>query len=305
MVSMRQLATPPGFTPAGYGLLSVAEFALDADIDGHWRNGVEYQPAFCGDALTTVAECVTGGVAKPAAAQGVTSRGADPFAVYAWLDCSPVGYTPEQWRQRTIDALLNNEARVVERVFATGTVTGGGPVYPHLASDTAVDDGTGLGPPISLQTAASVIVTGAVDVVEAVGALEGALGGCYGGTPVLHVPRSALAHLAAEHQVMRDGPRLRTIGGSLVAAGAGYPGTAPDGSQPADGVVWFYATGAVKVWRGQVETTGANPADYIGRAKNDTVLVAERVYVIGWDCCHYAIPVRLGGAATGDVGSPV
>jgi hypothetical protein len=40
----------------------------------------------------------------------------------------------------------------------------------------------------------------------------------------------------------------------------------------------------------------------LDRARNDVVLVAERTYVIGWDCCHFAVPVRLGGIPTGAVG---
>jgi hypothetical protein len=303
MVSIRRAATPPTFTPAGFGLLSVAEPAPDAE-DTHWRNGIQFQPTYCGSALNTATICVTGGISKPALSNDWPTRGADPFAVYGWLDCSPVGYTAEQWRDLTIAALTDNEAAAVERVFWTGSVIGGS-VSPHLAANTAIDEGTpGVTQVVNLQTAASVIVTGAVDVVEALGLLEGAMAGCYGGTPTIHVPRRAVANLDAWGLLTRDGPRLRTKAGSLVAAGLGYPGTAPDGSTPAAGVMWFYATGAVKYWRSGVELTGRNPADWVGRAKNDQVLVAERTYVIGWDCCHFAVPVQLGGDVTGAVGTP-
>jgi hypothetical protein len=302
MVSMRRAAEPPVFTPAGYGLLSVAEPASDA-ADTHWRNGVQFQPTYCGVALDTAAVCVTGGVSKSALPNGIPIRGADPFGVYAWLDCSPVGYSPDQWRDMTTRALTNNEAAKVERVFWTGAVQGG-TVYPHLAANTAVSEGTsGVGQVVSLQTAASVVVTGAVDVVEAVGLLEGAMAGCYGGTPVIHVPRKAVAMLAAWGLVVRDGPRLRTPAGSLLAAGLGYPGTGPDGTDPAAGTGWLYATGAVKYWRSPVELTGQNPADWVGRAKNDQTLIAERTYVVGWDCCHFAVPVSLGGDITGTPGT--
>jgi hypothetical protein len=302
MVSVRRAATPPVFTPAGYGLLSVAEAASD-DTDLHWRNGVQYQPRYCGTVLNTASVCVTGGIAKQALPNGIPIRGADPFTVYAWLDCSPIGYTPAEWRALTTEALVNNEAAAVEAVVATGAVTGG-TVYPHLAANAAVSEGTaGLGQQVTLQTAASVIVTGAVDVVEAVGLLEGTMASCYGGVPTLHVPRKAVAHLAAWGLIQRDGPRLRTLAGSLVAAGLGYPGTAPDGSTPASGTSWFYATGAVKVWRSPVELTGSNPADWVGRARNDQTLIAERTYVVGWDCCHVAVPVALGGIITGTAGA--
>lgn len=300
---LRRPAQPPAVTPAGYGLLSVAQ-AADDTADQHWRNGVQFQPAYCGLALDTAAVCVTGGPTKTPLPNGVTIRGADPFGVYAWLDCSPIGFTPQQWRDMTTTALVNNEAARVEEVFWTGSVVGG-TVYPHLAANTVVTEATGgLGQSISLQTAASVIVTGAVDIVEAVGRLEGAMAGCYGGVPVLHIPRAGLAHMSAEGLLVRDGPRLRTYAGSLVAGGLGYPGTGPDGTAPADGTVWMYATGAVRYWRSEIELTGRNPAEWVGRARDDQTLIAERVWVVGWDCCHYAIPVRLGGAITGTVASP-
>lgn len=303
MVSIRKMVDPPVFTLAPSGLLAVAEVVTD-DPDPHWRNGVQFQPAFCGTALTTTAVCVTGGVNKPAAADGLVTRGADPFAIHAWLNCSPVGYTAQAWREATVAALVNNEARAVEQVFTTGVVTGSGPIYPHLAANTRVDDTAGVGQVVNLQTAASVVVTGAgVDIVEGVGLLEQAIGGCYGGTPVLHVPLTAVSAMAAWGLVVRDGPRLRTPSGALVAAGAGYTGIGPDGSTPAVGTAWLYATGAVKVWRSSVELTGRNPAEWIGRATNDQVLIAERTYVIGWDCCHFAVLVQFGGDVTGTVGA--
>ena len=300
MVSIRRMAAPPVFTPAGYGLLSVAEPADDTDL--HWRNGVQFEPAHCGPALNMASVCVTGGAEKDPLDDAVPIRGADPFTVYAWLDCSPIGWTPQQWRDMTVEALRNNEPAAVEAVFWTGAVAGA-TIYPHLAADTAVNE-TGVGPAVNLQTAASVIVTGAVDIVEAVGALEGAMAGCYGGTPTLHMTRETAAHADQYGLLRRQGAQLTTLLGSKVAAGLGYPGTAPDGTDPADGVAWMYATGAVKYWRSPVETTGRSPAEWIGRATNDQVLIAERTYVIGWDCCHFAIPVALGGAITGTAGEP-
>jgi len=299
MVSLRTTAEPPAFTPGSrYGLLSVAEPADDGGA--HWRNGVQFTPRLCGTALTTGSVCVTAGAVKPATADGIPTRGADPFAVYAWVDCSPVGYTPEAWRRITTEALLSNESYAVERVFATGVVAGG-TVYPHLAADTDVYEGDLQ--TVQLQTAATIAVTGGgVDIVEAVGILEARMGACYGGIPVLHAPLEAVAHLANKNLLVRDGPRLRTFAGSYIAAGRGYPGTAPDGSTPPAGVRWLYATGAVKVWRSGIELTGTNPAEWIGRARNDQVLIAERTYVIGWDCCHFAVPAVLGGDITGTPG---
>jgi hypothetical protein len=314
VVSIRRPAQPPAFTPAPYGLLSVAQPADDA-AEPHWRNGVEFQPLYCGPANNTVpANCsdmevrLTFGLGEKNASyqkypldERWPPRGADPFAVYGWLDCPPAGYSPDEWRALTTSALLNNEQAAVEATFWTGlTPAGPGSLYPHLAANTEVVEGVaGVNEQVLVQTAATVLVTGAVDVVEAMGRLEGAMAGCYGGTPTVHVPRRSVAHMDAWGLVVRDGDRLRSKAGSLVAAGLGYPGTGPDGQQPADPVVWWYATGAVKYWRGPVEYTGRNPAEWVGRATNDQVLIAERAWVLGWDCCHFAVPVYLGGDITG------
>jgi hypothetical protein len=51
----------------------------------------------------------------------------------------------------------------------------------------------------------------------------------------------------------------------------------------------------VTVRRSPVKRPGTRPADFVGRAKNDTVYVAERTYVLDWDCCHLAAQVSLPG----------
>jgi hypothetical protein len=62
--------------------------------------------------------------------------------------------------------------------------------------------------------------------------------------------------------------------------------------------VWLHATGAVKVWRSEIEWT-STPAEAIDKAINQTVLVAEHTYVPAWDCCHFAVPVLLFRSAHG------
>ena len=52
--------------------------------------------------------------------------------------------------------------------------------------------------------------------------------------------------------LVKSGVTLRTWNGNLVAAGAGYPGTAPDGSDPAAGTSWIYGTGPVFIYRSDV-----------------------------------------------------
>jgi hypothetical protein len=279
----------PAFTPRPYGLLSVAQVIDEVDV--HWENGILTQPEACEPAAMTVGPCPS-----PPADKVPTStipvRCADPFTVYADISCSPIGVGGnglDGYRDRVVAALTNGEARRVENVFWTGGA--GAVVSPHLAANTPI---TGSG--CVLQTAATVIgpVTGTgVSPCEAVGLLEGALGGCYGGLGVLHIPLWTLSMLVTNYALFKDGPRFRTAAGTPVAVGAGYPGTGADGSAPPAGSAWFYVTGAVQVRRSPIIVPATAP-ESLNRAKNTMVMVAERTYEIDWDCCHFAVLADVG-----------
>jgi hypothetical protein len=273
--------------------------------DRHWKNGVIHQPDACEPALSTLNPCpAVTGLGKSPSATGIGTNGASPFTIYAWIDCGPVAQAPAEADRRVRAALDRGAPRAVELVFWTGSVstTGAPEISPHLAADSEVLD---VGDRATVQLAASPVTTGSttVDVVEAIGLLEEGLGDCYGGVGVIHVPRTALAHLAAEGLIERDGSQLKTIGGNLIAAGAGYPGTGPSGADPAVGHEWFYATGAVDMYEGNIVMTSSY-AEAVDRANNSLVLIAERTYVLTWDCCLFAANVRLGGSDTGTVLSP-
>ena len=287
----------PTYTPLPYGLLSVASGQTEG-AGSHWEAGIEYQPDTCAMAGVTTDNCLVS-ITKAPTVTGIGARGSNPFTVYAEIQCGPIG-SYDEMAARTTTALTNGEGRAIERVFWTG-VAGGETIHPHLAHDAQVLDSSGV-VPIVLQTAASVLTTGAsIDVTEAVGSLEGALSECYGGEGVLHVPRSAVAHLAANGLVYRDGQRLRTFGGNLVAAYTSNDCEGPTGADPAAGQAWFYATGAVDVRRGPISYSSALP-EALNRSENTLAYIAERTVVFTWDCCHFATQVTLGGTITGGAG---
>jgi hypothetical protein len=270
-------------------LLSVATLP-STEGDPHWQAGVEYQPDVCDPAGVTTDGCPLGTIiTKAPNVTGMQARGSDPFTVYADIQCSPVG-SIDEYQARTDAALTNGEARAVESVFWTGTA-GAETIRPHLAEDTAVFDSRG----ILMQTAATVVTTGA-DIVEAMGLLEGELAECYGGVGVIHVPFTALAHLAANTLVVREGDQLRTtLGGTLVAAYSSNNRQGPTGADPAAGQAWLYGTGAITVRRGQIVHTSAL-AEALDRSENTMVYIAERTYVISVDCdCHLAAQASLLG----------
>ena len=280
---------PTVFTPLPGGLWDSVQSPGPDDV--HWQNGVTWVER-CPTGDTTYDEClsVTGTgapPAPPAKTPNVTqeTRGATPFTVIAEFQCTPVGIGEAQSIAQ--DALARVEQHQLENAFWTGQAADQTVVFPHLGGDSEVVDGD-----VVLQPVASPVVTGA-DVATALGELEQALANCYKGQGLIHVPRNALPTLAAWKLAHRDDQgRLVTPNGNLIVAGGGYPGTGPDGSTPADGTTWIYATGAAWGYRSNVYFTQVR--DSLNRASNTLHLQAERTYLIGFECCLLAAHIVLG-----------
>ncbi|WP_345633706.1 hypothetical protein [Streptomyces lacrimifluminis] len=285
----RQLiALPTTFTSLPYGLWDSVQ---TPDAGGaHWQQGVTWEDR-CPTGDTTYDECLsvtgTGSPPEPPAKTANVvqeSRGALPFTVYARFDCSPIGLGDAQTVAQ--DALARVEQLQVERAFWTGTAGGQPVVFPHLAADTETLDGE-----IVLQPVATPVVTGA-DIVTALGLLEQELAECYAGQGLIHVPRSVLPTLDAWNLVEAVDGRLVTTAGNLVVAGGGYPGTGPDGAAPADGTTWIYATGAAWGYRSNVFFSQVR--DSLNRSSNTLQMLAERNYLLGFECCLLAAHIVLG-----------
>lgn len=289
-MAARQLVDLPAvFTPLPYGLWDTVQHP--AATGPHWQQGITWVER-CPVGDTTYDECtsVTGTGAPPAppaktanVEQG--SRGATPFTVYAEFECSPVGVADAE--TVASDALDRVEQQQVEAAFWTGVAGGQDVVFPHLAADTEVLDGE-----VVLQTVASPVVTGGGDVAQALGALEQELADCYSGQGLIHVPRSALPTLAAWNLATVVDGRLVTPAGNLIVAGTGYTGSAPDGTAAADGTAWIYATGAA--WGYRSDPYVSRLRDSLDRTSNTIRMLAERTYLIGFECCHLAAHITLG-----------
>jgi hypothetical protein len=218
----------------------------------------------------------------------LTYRGATPFTAYAKFDCSLAGM--DDALKIANDALAQSESWQVERAFWTGIVDGRSVVFPHLAATASLFDAQG----IELQDPTSIVVTGAaVDVATGLGLLEAALADCYNGVGVIHIPVKLLPTLQAWGLVVAQSGKLKTLNGNLVAVGGGYPGSSPSGVNPAAGEAWMYATGAVFMYRGDVQVP-SDKVSSINRTTNTREMIAERTYVLGWDCCQHAVLVDLG-----------
>lgn len=310
---MRLHVDAPVFTPSPFGLLAVAE-PRDGG-DPHFQMGVQWEDV-CGGASTTVADCdtsapvITGSGMIPAKSATTTRSlwGATPFTVYTEVDCSPVDFWDNQdvVAQRAFDRY---ESFAAERAFWTGVAldknqSGGfqNAVLPHLASSAAVTE-TSLGRTTTLQLAATIVTGAALNVVNALGALEGALAACLNGTGVIHVPQALAPDMAL--LVVKQGGRLYTPNGNLVVIGAGYPGTGPSTptTPPTLGTAWMYATGPVFAYRSTAKIY-AKQGERIDRTVDTVKTIVERTYVLGYDCCLFAQQVNTASFIATSTSTP-
>lgn len=301
MANLRQIVDPPSFTPLPFGLLSVMEMPQATDV--HWQQGINFEPA-CGVGSSvgslTYSDCIvvtgSGGAPPPppqlAANFTAITRGAQPFTVFTEFDCSTVGLVNAQAiAERALSAA---EPWQVERAFWTGVAANQNVVYPHLAANAQVLDATGI-----LLQPAAVNVTGVsgdlLNVATGLGLLEEALGNCYDGVGVIHVPQALTPTLDAWGLIKSSGPVMKTLNGNKVAIGSGYPGTSPAGATRTSNTEWIYATGNVFGYRSPVRVRSPEAsAASLDRATNTRRMIADRTYVIAWDCCLFAAQVSLG-----------
>lgn len=292
MANGRALVPPPPFTYAPSGLLSVAT-DMTSQFDSHWGAGITWMP-LCSTPGSTYDECValdaSGGTPAAPPTKGATfenvRRAATPFTVIARKDCS----TPTFWDDLPddiVEALQQGESWQVERSFWTGVAGATDDVvHPHLASDTEVlDDGDML----ELET--DEVSASPVDIVRGLGLLEEGLADCYQGQGVIHIPPALIPALAAWGQVHLMNGKWVTCNGNLVAAGRGYTGSSPGNTAPGATTRWMYATGAVFYARGPV--VPFTRVEMLNRSVNTIEALAERTYVVGWDCCLLGVPIGI------------
>jgi hypothetical protein len=285
----RLIVDVPPLSVLPYGLLSVVE-PLPI-TSPHWQNGVTWR-AMCEDLKVTYDECIavtgSGGPPPdpPLKTTGLTSslRGATPFTVYAEFTCSPVG--PIDAAAAAQGALSRKAPYAVERAFWTGLAENNAAVvYPHLAAPASVVDSNGV-------TLQSVPVTGGpFKPGDALGFVEATLAACTNSIGVIHIPRRVIPDYAI--YLRSAGGRLYTTGGNLVAAGSGYLGTSPSGGAPTTSQSWIYGTNQVFEIDSDVAITGER--DSIDRSSNTINMIAERTYLLGWDCCHVGALVDTSG----------
>lgn len=265
-----------------YGIFATAE--IEESVDPHiFSGGVYFITGNCGDAVGYSVACASSLAAKTFANEPAFNV-ATPFVVYAGRLCGSVGFTEEESRRYTFAKLKAAEQTVVEQVFADQLFG----QSPGLANATP--------------NATTVATAAGVNFVESIGRLEAAFYAAYGYAGTIHLPFRAGEHAAGQHILFSDAEfplpgndRVwRTAAGSIVSIGA-YSGNSPAGVAPVAGHQWIYITPPVKIWRQPDSAVLVSPIEgSLNRATNQETWLAERSYVMGYECGEvFAIDVTL------------
>lgn len=275
------VAKPTASLPLRYGLFQAAIGPLDLPVHGR-NGGVHYETALCGEGFGYEVECIDATADKSAA---WTENGLDtitglPFIVFATMQCGSVGFTFEEEQALILERLKGVEQAVVEEVFSTSTFGQG----PGLVTADGITTVTGAGDTVGdvlseLERARYCGFTGNLTQ--------------YGPPGILHVAIPVFNELKTEHLIEFDGTRWRTPIGTVVSTGC-YANNDPAGVAPVDGVFWMYLTGQTTIWRTPDSAVQIAPVEgSLDRTTNQYLMLAEREYVVSYECGGFAKSVIL------------
>lgn len=273
-VTPAQVVEPITRVPLPFGLLSVLN--PRPDTAGRWQSGIVWEPLTCSpasgigdvdcEASETAGVTVAPGLPKQFAPPGGTDE-ATPFTIYGSYICSPTGH-PVEWAQdRAIEHLLAREEARAEQAIWTGDL-GNIPNFTQAVNSAS----------------AAQAPRAAIAEAEQYLATE------YGSLGVIHMSRQVALLALAEEALEVRGTRLFTRLGTPVVAGAGYPGTHPDGVTAG---TWIVATPAIMGYRSEIFAATSRTGDLLDRGVNNLHGIAERTYVIAWDECPAPIAIQV------------
>jgi hypothetical protein len=176
----------------------------------------------------------------------------DPFTVYAYNDDAVPGFTMDEDVANAVARLTNGEQTASE---------------DHLWSLM----GAAIG--------ANVVDLTGHDLWYGLGYVEQVLAETYGGQGVIHMSRLTATFLW-EYLTVQGG-KLVTKLGTPVISGAGYDNYIGD---PPNNYKMF-VSGPVVLYRGDIDTR----ENALDRSTNQTSIIAQRDYVLGWDCVAYGV----------------
>lgn len=218
--------------------------------DEHWKLGVQWQSQACSTTKVTTGPCIEPERGDLIPDDYCSVSQYEPFTVYAYNDDPVIGHTMNEDLANTIQRLIATEQRSVEEQLWASLV----------ANSVSTVTLTAFNPGVVL------------------GYLEQQLAENYGGQGAIHMNRLTATYLWEYLEV--QGGKLVTKLGTPVVAGAGYDSLV----SPLDKFKMF-ASGPVVIYRGDVDTR----ENALDRATNQVSIIAQRDYVLGWDCVAYGV----------------
>ena len=267
-----------------YGIFNVAERET---LPEHAAiGGVQWITGNCGTSVGYEVECASTLDVKTFPSVGSFDV-ALPFIVYAGRLCGPVGFTEEEQQALVVSKLKASEQSVVENVFSRQLFA----QAPGLSNNAAV---------VTVPTAPT-------NFADAIGLLEAAFYAAYGQQGVIHAPIRAGEHMISQHLLVPDSEHplpgnsrvWRTASGSAVSIG-NYAGNSPLDVAPVAGHQWIYMTSPVKIWSQPDSEIFVAPIEgALNRTTNQETWLAERFYVVGFECSAvFAIDATLPTTTT-------
>lgn len=263
----------PGSVATRYGLFNAATMVPTWD-EKFGSGGIVFEDEFCGLPRGYDTACTDALATKTWDTQ--TQVTGTPFVVYAGIQCGSVGHTEAEFQAKALNRLKAGEQGAVEQIFSrqlNGQSRGLANATPNATTITATT------------------TTGNHLIADQIGALEESLYSTYGLLGVLHVPFQYGERMQAEQLLIKDGSVWRTVLGTAVSIG-NYDGYSPAGVAPVAGHTWIYITGQTFVWR--------NPDPFVSslegslnRATNQVFILAEREYVVTYECTAFALDVTF------------
>lgn len=251
---------------------SLIRAAQVVDGPGKWEGGFSWQPRGCTTGNQGLRICTSQTITFANARDHVNGI---PFELATAEICSAFGWEAIDYKERVRELYEVFEAKAIEHEFWTGAIE---PSGQHLAAGGSVTNLTPGGGPIS--------------PVNAMACLEGYIASCgTGGRGMIHMSRAMIPQLASVGMLIEKNDTLFTHTGTIVVPGAGYPGTGPAGTTTA-GTEWIFATGWVKILRGEITPLPDRIDEAMNRSTNEIAWAATRTVGLMFDpCCLAAINV--------------
>jgi hypothetical protein len=272
---------PTPSMPLRYGLLQAAFGPFDLPV--HARNGgLRYVTSLCAEGFGYEIECIGSQDSKASEfSLGTTTVTGLPFIIAATVTCGAVGFTYDEQRAFVMERLRGVEQSMLEEIFSTSTFG----QAPGLVAADGITTVTGAGDSVAnvlseLERARYCGFTGNTAQYGPPGTLHVAI-------PVLNALKEAhLIEFGADN-------KWHTAMGTVVSAGC-YANNNPAGAAPADGVFWMYLTGQTAIWRTPDPEVQVAPVEgSLNRTTNQMMMLAEREYVVTYECGGFAKAVTL------------